>query len=410
MRPNSSKRTQIGTLVVATSGVQIAIGFFGTFIALRVATAGFEASVAGLVLSSYFAGFTAGAVLSGRIIERFGHIRTYAAFGGLVVVATVLMPLLVAPLSWMVLRAIIGVGCAGLFVTTESWLNAKAAPAERGRVFSIYMVGLFVALALGQLLIGVVEIETDAAFNIIVALFALALVMVSTTRAEPPKAIVTEFLPYGQLSRAAPVAVAGAVLSGFIVGMFYALVPIWMQEEGIEHSTIGLLMLTAVLGGLAFQIPVGRLSDRVDRLGVLFGLGIGLAVVSVVLVQLPQSVPMVLPATALFGGLMSTIYPVCVANAHDHMPADRVLAVSGRLILASGLGSALGPVVGMSVMQRFDIDGVFYLIAAAAAALAAVAAGRRLTVTPVPHLERTFSILTPELTPQSHDPAGATEK
>ena len=52
------------------------------------------------------------------------------------------------------LRAVVGFGCAGLFVTTESWLNAKAQPAERGRVFSIYMVGTFLALAVGQLLIG----------------------------------------------------------------------------------------------------------------------------------------------------------------------------------------------------------------------------------------------------------------
>ena len=52
-------------------------------------------------------------------------------------------------MPWLLLRAIIGFGCAGIFVTTESWLNAKAQPSERGRVFSIYMVGTFLALAVG---------------------------------------------------------------------------------------------------------------------------------------------------------------------------------------------------------------------------------------------------------------------
>ena len=47
---------------------------------------------------------------------------------------------------------------------------------------------------------------------------------------------------------------------------------------------------------------------------------------------------------------MSTLYPVCVAHAHDRMPADRVVAVSGRLILVSGLGSVLGPLIGASLM------------------------------------------------------------
>jgi len=187
MRPSRSMRARMGTLILATSGVQLANGFFNTLISLRVAIEDFEPTMAGLVLSSYFAGFTLAALRCGRIIERVGHIRAYAAFAGLVVAATATMPLLTGSLPWLVLRTFVGFGCAGLFITTESWLNAKAQPAERGRVFSVYMVGTFVALAAGQLLIGRAKIETTAPFNAIVALFAVALVMVSTTRAEPPR-------------------------------------------------------------------------------------------------------------------------------------------------------------------------------------------------------------------------------
>ena len=111
---------QIGTLIMATSLIQLANGFFGTFISLRVAIEDFGATMSGLVLSSYFAGFTLGALRCERIIERVGHIRAYAAFAGLVVAATALMPLRVGPLSWLTLRAAVGFGCAGLFVATES--------------------------------------------------------------------------------------------------------------------------------------------------------------------------------------------------------------------------------------------------------------------------------------------------
>src|SRR5690606_35736653 len=100
------------------------------------------------------------------------------------------------------LRAVIGFGCAGIFVTTESWLNAKAQPSERSRIFSIYMVGTFVALGLGQLVIGRVDIAASAPFNVIVTLFAVALVLVSMTRAEPPKIVTVAPLPYVQLLRA----------------------------------------------------------------------------------------------------------------------------------------------------------------------------------------------------------------
>lgn len=397
-------QAQITTLIIATSLIQLANGFFGTFISLRVAVEDFGSTMAGLVLSSYFAGFTLGALRCGRIIERIGHIRGYAAFAGLVAAATAAMPLMVGPLSWLVLRAIVGFGCAGLFITTESWLNAKAQPAERGRIFSIYMVGTFLALALGQLLIGRAKIETTAPFSAIVALFAVALVIVSTTRAEPPIATSTETLPYGQLARAAPVAVVGCALGGLISGAFYALVPAWMQGVGTTREKIALFMLVAVLGGLAFQVPVGWLSDRFDRRLVLAGLSLGFACVAVILVHVPRSLPAVLPAAMLLGGFMSTLYPVCVSHAHDRMPAGRVVAVSGRLILLSGLGSVVGPLVGSILMAHFAIDGVFYFMAAAALMLTFLAAGRGFTTTAPRHRERPFEILAPQATPLAHDP------
>src|SRR5262245_40980104 len=221
---SKSLRAQIGILILATSLIQLANGFFGTFISLRVAIEDFGPTISGLVLSSYFAGFTLGALRCERIIERVGHIRAYAALAGMVVAATAAMPLLVGPLSWLILRAVIGFGCSGLFITTESWLNAKAEPAERGRIFSVYMFGTFLALALGQLLIGQAEVETVGPFNAI-AVFAVALVIVSTTRAEPPRATASTSLPFGQLFRAAPVAVAGCIVSGLVSASFYSLVP-----------------------------------------------------------------------------------------------------------------------------------------------------------------------------------------
>ena len=114
MGSSGSMRPQIGSLIIATSGVQLANGFFNTLISLRVAIESFEATMAGLVLSSYFAGFTSAALRCGPIIERVGHIRAYAAFAGMVVAATATMPLLLGPLSCLVLRAVVGFGCARL--------------------------------------------------------------------------------------------------------------------------------------------------------------------------------------------------------------------------------------------------------------------------------------------------------
>lgn len=408
MPPGESLRAQLGTLIIATSLIQLSNGFFGTFVSLRVAIENFD--VPGLVLSSYFAGFTLGALRCGRIIERIGHIRAYAAFAGLVAAATCAMPLLVESLAWVALRALVGFGCAGIFVTTESWLNAKARPAERGRVFSIYMVGTFLALALGQLLIARADIKAAAPFNVIVALFAVALIMVTTARAEPPRENIAAALPYSVLAQAAPVAVVGSVLSGLASGAFYALVPAWMQDRGISSASIALFMLAAVLGGFAFQIPVGRLSDRFDRRNVLALLALGFAITAFVIVHLPRSLSAILPAAILLGGFMSALYPVCVAHAHDRMPGDHVVAVSGQLILLSGFGSVLGPLIGASLKPLYELDGVFYFMAAAVLLLALVAGLGGLITAPPKHREVHFEILTPQAGPLAHDPLGTSDE
>jgi MFS family permease len=210
--------------------------------------------------------------------------------------------------------------------------------------------------------------------------------------------------PYRELAHAAPVAVVSCALSGLINGTFYALVPAWMQGAGVARETIALFMFWAVMGGLAFQVPVGRLSDRLDRRRVLAALGLGLAAVAVALVHLPRSLAVVLPAAALLGGFMSMLYPVCVAHAHDRMPADRVVAVSGALILVSGLGSMVGPLLGTRLMATFDVDGVLYLMAAGALLLALFAAGRSLVRASPAHADRPFDVLAPQAASLAHDP------
>ena len=396
-------RAQIGSIILATSLVQLSLGFFSTFISLRVKLEQFDDISAGLVLSSYFLGFAIGAVRCGGIIWRIGYIRAYAAFAGCVVIAIASMPILVAPLTWIVFRCLVGFGCAGLFVATESWLNAKAPPTLRGRIFSLYMGGTFLALALGQLLIIGADIAAPRAFNVLTALFASALILVSLTRAEAPQMEPEPRLAYGELAWTAPLAVAGAAVSGFIASCFYALVPAWMQGKGVPQASIAVIMLAAVLGGLVFQIPIGHLSDKLDRRLVLATVGVGLGLSTLTMVNLPPKLAVFFPAAAVLGGFMSTLYPVSVAHAHDLMPAGRLVSVSGRLLLVNGLGSISGPLVGTILMRRYEIDGVLYLMTSAALLLSALALTGRLFTPAVRHRKRPFEIIDPQAAPLASD-------
>lgn len=389
-------RAQLGILILATSIVQLANGFFTTVLSLRLGLESFDPALEGVVMSAYFIGFTIGSVTCGRLLRRIGHIRAYAAFGGIVIAATAIMASVIELSTWSIMRAAIGYGCAGLFVTTESWLHAKAPSATRGKVFAFYMVGTFVALALGQLLIGALPIEGSLPFSIILALFAFALIMVSTTYAEAPPIPGEGKLAYAELFRSAPLAILGCFIAGMVSATFYAVFPAWMLVNQIPQTTISLFMLTAVLGGLAFQLPVGLLSDRLDRRMLLGALAAGVAASALLMIVMPRTYAAILPVAALLGGFMSTLYPVCISNAMDNVSSDRVVLVSSRMILIGGIGSACGPVSASWIMGHLDIDGVLYVMAGATSLLAAVALLRAFTHAEAFHEERPFTVVAPQ--------------
>jgi MFS family permease len=91
------------------------------------------------------------------------------------------------------------------------------------------------------------------------------------------------------------------------------------------------------------------------------------------------------------------------------MPANRVVAVSGQLILISGLGSVIGPLVGTSLMARFGINGLLYFMAIAAFLLALVAVCGSLIIAAPLHVPRSFDILAPQAAPLAHDSLGPCE-
>ena len=371
--------TAVGSLILGISLIQLANGYIGTLIGIRLADAHVDPVVTGIVTSAYFAGYALGAALCYRLIGRAGHIRAFAAFAALVAAAFLGHALYFDPVLWAVLRALVGFGCAGLFVATESWLNAKATAATRGTVFAIYMVATYATFAGGQFMLNLASPTAFTLFALAAILFCLALAVVTTTRAEQPLPVASSHLKLGELSAAAPVAVVGCLAGGIVSGSFYALVPVYAQLNGRSVLEISSYMALAITGGLLIQIPIGKLSDRFDR-RLVVGL-VAFAFAGLALAISPaRPTPWFPVVWLLLGGFMSVIYPVCVAHANDRMPAERAVAVSGRLILISGIGSAVGPLLGGVAMSEFGIRGLFHFMAAVTALFALFALARRLSV------------------------------
>ncbi|HVM82408.1 MAG TPA: MFS transporter [Candidatus Binatia bacterium] len=379
------------SLIVGISLVQLVNGYMGTLVGIRLAAAGTDAVGTGIVSSAFFLGYAVGSVRSKAIIQRAGHIRAFAAFAALVAFAILGLSLYFHPIPWTIFRLIMGFGCAGLFVATESWLSAKAEAGSRGKIFSVYMVATYLTFGGSQFVLLLGSPDGSLLFELGAMILCVAVVMVATTRSEQPLIAPVAHLQAGELLRAAPVAVLGCLVAGINSGAFYALMPVFGQDSGFPILKISSYIALAIFGGMILQVPAGKLSDRFDRRLVAGFCALGFAAVASSL-QFARGTLAFEPLWLLLGGFMSIIYPVSVAHANDRMPAERAVVVSGRLILISGVGSALGPLLGSAVMSAFGIRGLFYFMTATAGAFGLFALARGLAVRP-PSFKRSRAFL-----------------
>lgn len=350
-------------LFVAVLLLTLGNGLLGTFLSLRLTLEGVSTQLTGLVMAGYYLGLVLGGLLCPRLVQKVGHIRSFAAFAAINCVATILHAMQITPLWWGGLRFVTGMTMMGLFMVAESWLSECAAPGIRGRVFSLYMIIAYLGLGGGQFLLNCSDVQGQNLLLVAAILFALCLVPVSVTQAvHPPLPEATHF-KLGSLISRAPLGAFGCLTAGLINSTFYSLAPVYSHAAGLSVSGVAWFMGITVFGGLLCQWPVGALSDRFDRRLVLGSISLALSLAGLAIAAMTgRSLTILFILTPLFGGLAFTIYPLAVAHAHDRFNSSEFVSVSASLILSFGVGASFGPLLASTLMKAAGPAGMYLFI------------------------------------------------
>ncbi|NIR27980.1 MAG: MFS transporter [Gammaproteobacteria bacterium] len=368
----------VASLLLSYGLLLLGNGLFTTLLGVRTKLEGFPTEMVGAIVAGYFVGFLLGALFTVRVIAGVGHIRAFAAFASVMSVSALIPVLWIDPLVWLVTRLVAGYSMAGMITVTESWLNERADNETRGRVFSFYMITNFLAAGCGQLLLPLADPGEFQLFSVASIVFSLALVPVLLTRATSPTPVTPQPVRLGQIYRTSPLGLAGAMSAGLVNATFYGLGPVFAHGIGLSTTYISLFMASAIMGGLVFQWPVGRLSDRLDRRRVLTMAAAltALACTAIVMVATAPVSKWLFAASVLYGGFSFTIYSVSAAHANDFSPPDRLVQTTSGLLIAYGVGASCGPLLAAAVMGRVGPPGLFVFSAAVNVALALFAVGR----------------------------------
>ena len=135
----------ISSLLLSIAILLVGNGLLGTLLTLRASLEGYTAGTIGIIMAMYFAGFIVGTFLCPEVISRVGHIRTFAVMAAVASSSVIVQGLWINPLVWAFARLLCGICLVGIYMVTESWLNAQAGNQIRGRVLATYMLVMLVA-------------------------------------------------------------------------------------------------------------------------------------------------------------------------------------------------------------------------------------------------------------------------
>jgi len=336
-------------------------------------------------MSCYYVGYVLGTKIAPPLLGRLGHIRVFATLAAIASVAILIQGCFVDPVTWGSMRLVSGLCFAGIYVVAESWLNDRATRANRGRLFAVYMLVLYVGLGAAQFLLILANPRTPAPFMLVSVLISLAMVPIVVSAQQVPEHALPRKVRLRDLYRNSPLGIVAVSVSGLISAIIFSMGPVYARQSGMETTGVATYMAGSILAAVVTQYPVGRLSDRIDRRTVIAGvctLSMLAAGSIVAFPEMPRAVFLTL--AALFSGFALTLYSLSVSHVNDKLEPAEMVAASSALLLLNGTSAALGPVLAGSLMTAFGPGAYFATLATLSGVLAVYDLWRKSRRRPVP--------------------------
>ena len=368
-------------------------GFFITLISLAMNQMHEPPLIIGAINGVYYIGLVCGAFRIEPFISRVGHIRAFSAFASTLAVASLMHGIVYNIPLWALLRFTGGFATAGIFVVIESWLLCNCTNKTRGRVLSLYMVTFYVSESLGQLLLNLGSPNDLLLYSIVTMLCSLSVIPLSMTKTPSPKFDEPSSMRLRDIYAQTTSGFFGCFIAGMILSVTYALFPILFSNIYHDKKIVSYFMFFLIFGSIVLQYPVGKMSDIIERRIVLIVVCALIIISSVALVYFSTNFWIAITLIVIFGGLTSTIYPICISHSCDSLDQKDIVAGIQGLLLAYSIGAAWGPFIAPIFMHVWSGRAIFFYFTGLATILILIFAWRKSRQVSPPQ-EEPFQVMT----------------
>ncbi|WP_105386037.1 MFS transporter [Neorhizobium alkalisoli] len=341
--------------IAAISAVGIAIGLGLPLLSIILEKRGIPSTLIGLNAAMAGVASMLAAPVTTKLAHDYGVARTMIF--AVVVAALSAIGFYYADAFWMwfPLRFTFHGATTTLFILSEFWINEAAPPRRRGLVLGIYATVLAIGFASGPLLFSALGSDGILPFLVGAGIIMLAVIPIFIARHESPVLDTKPDRHFFHYIFLVPTATAAVFAFGAVSAGGLSLFPIYALREQLSEQQAAVLLTVMGIGNMAFQIPLGLISDKLrDRrplLTAMAALGVAGSLVLPLLIE-----NWILMAVVLFfwGGCVSGLYTVGLAHLGARLSGPDLAAANAAFIFCYAVGTVAGP---QSIGAAMDIGG-----------------------------------------------------
>ncbi|HLR54347.1 MAG TPA: MFS transporter [Pseudogracilibacillus sp.] len=345
-------------------------GMLLTVLSVILDQEGVSALMNGVHASALYIGILLMAPFIEKPLYQYGYKRMMLFGASLVIVSLFLFPAWMNIWFWLILRMTIGMGIEMLHISSQTWITSMTMGKNRGTILAIYGLSFGLGFTIGPMMVRLVTIWQQLPFLVSGGLIIAVLLAIVTLPNEKPEHEASTFMnnsfghSFGRFFSAWKIAWVSFLCPfayGFMEAALSGVFPAYGLQLGYNVETLSIILPCFAFGSIIFQIPIGMLSDRVDRRKILTSL-VGLGTIAFfMLTFFEQHLIWMMVLLTLAGVFVGTLFSLGISYMGDLLP--NALLPAGNVICSVlfSMGSMVGPFLGGIFIKYLPDVSFFYI-------------------------------------------------
>jgi len=319
----------------------------------------------GLIMSMFSVGLLLGGIYTRRLIIRVGHIRVYASCAAMAAISILTCYLWLNEWLWALMRILMGFCIAAINVVADGWLSERATSETRARILATNQIVLLSAMFLGSFMINLASIDQATLYILAGVLLCGGVIPIAMSSASAPDIEDAPAMPLAELVKASPVGVISVLVCGMLLSSLLSMLAVYAQAKSFTGVHLSLLVGAAIIGGVILQYPIGYLADRFERRKVMLYITLiaMFGTLAIPLVIDRELFIIVLLLVSLSSGIISSLYPLGIAETFDRLQHNEMGLAIGAMIIIYASGGIIGPYAMGLVMEHIGVNYFFTAMA-----------------------------------------------